>query len=222
MHILVAGDKKHTGNYERALKGIGACPIVWLPETQDALSRFDGLLLPGGGDIHPGFFSQENKGSYPADIPLDCQQLALFSAFYKMKKPILGICKGMQIINVALGGTLIQDLPQPLRRAHAAGSTDRIHATSVVPDTFLHRLYGASLVTNSAHHQAVGRLGEGLLPVQYGPGQVVEGLCHVSLPLLGVQWHPERMETGQKKNPETGDGAQVLLYFLSLCQFYRS
>ena len=238
MNILIAGERTHTGNYEHALKELGACPVVWLPECRNAfcnparsslchlsgisqtetLSRFDGLLLPGGGDIHPGFFSQEDRGSGPSDIRLDCRQFALFSAFFKMKKPILGICKGMQIINVALGGTLIQNLPGPLREAHAAGKTDQTHPTSVIPDTFLHRLYGDSLVTNSAHHQALDRLGEGLLPAQYGPGQITEGLFHMSLPILGVQWHPERMLPGQEKNPVTGDGAQVLLYFLSLCQ----
>lgn len=235
MNILIAGQRDKTENYEKALDFLGACPITWLPDASDCffcpsgkrralnpeiLSRFDGLLLPGGGDIHPEFFHQENEGSYPPDILLDCQQIALFFAFQEAGKPVLGICKGMQIINTALGGSLCQDLPEPCRSAHAWSSTEQYHETRILPDTFLHRIYGTSLLTNSAHHQAVSRLGEGLLPAQYGPEQVLEALFHASLPVLGVQWHPERMMAAprQKKDPKTGDGSQVLRYFLSLCQ----
>lgn len=239
MNILIAGQRGKTENYEKALDFPGVCPVTWLPDASDCffclsdcplrkkwalnpeiLSRFDGLLLPGGGDIHPEFFHQKNEGSRPPDILLDCQQISLFLAFKEAGKPILGICKGMQIINIALGGSLCQDLPEPCRTTHAWNNTDKYHTTRILPDTFLHRIYGDSLVTNSAHHQAVSQLGKGLLPAQYGPKEVLEGLFHVSLPILGVQWHPERMMTasGQKENPETGDGSQVLQYFLSLCR----
>ncbi len=240
MNILIAGQKDKTKNYETALCSLGACPITWLPDAGECfcclpgyppgekwalypeiLSRFDGLLLPGGGDIHPGFFFQKDQGSQKPDILLDCCQISLFLAFQKAGKPVLGICKGMQLINVALGGSLCQDLPDSCLRAHAWNHGDQIHATHILPDTFLHRLYGDSLLTNSAHHQAVSQLGNGLLPAQYGPGQVLEGLFHASYPILGVQWHPERMYPWQKKNPETGDGSQVLRYFLSLCRLGR-
>lgn len=218
MHILIGGQKEYTYNYERALQSLGAVPHVLLPDPLQIatfpLCSFQGLVLPGGGDIYPGFFGQTNLGSTNIQPRLDLQQLALFSAFFRAGKPVLGICKGMQIINVALGGTIVQDLDEPLKKIHAYQNTDQIHETQILPGTYLYQLYGGSLTTNSAHHQAIGHLGQDLLPAQYGPGNILEGLFHKTRPILGIQWHPERM----LKNPETGDGSQVLSYFLSLCR----
>ena len=218
MRILIGGKKDFTGNYVRALEALGAKTVVWLPESvRDSLpGPFHGLLLPGGGDIHPSFFGQIDQGSLSVDARLDVQQFSLFHAFFQAGRPILGICKGMQLINVALGGTLIQDLKEPARTIHAYDRADRIHPTAILPGTFLHSLYGNSLITNSAHHQAVDCLGRDLLPAQYGSEHVLVGLYHKTSPVLGVQWLPERM-CGAKKNPEAGDGSQVLRYFLSLC-----
>ena len=198
----------------RALQLQAADPCTACFPSPEMLSRyFDGLLLPGGGDIHPGLFGEKDQGSLQVDLPLDQFQLSVFYAFCQAEKPILGICKGMQLINVALGGTIFQDLPKPLRRTHAWAGKDQTHATRILPGTFLHSLYGDQLVTNSAHHQAVNRLGTCLLPAQYSSDQVLEGLFHASLPILAVQWHPERMQ----KDQTTGDGSLVLAYFLSLC-----
>ncbi len=189
-------------------------PPVCFPSPEMLALYFDGLLLPGGGDIHPGLFGQTNQGSTHIDLPLDQFQLSVFYAFCQAKKPILGICKGMQLINVALGGTLLQDLPKTLRRTHAWEEKDQTHTTRILPGTFLHSLYPDQLVTNSAHHQAVDRLGSCLLPAQYSQDQVLEGLFHTTLPIIAVQWHPERMQ----KDQTTGDGSLVLRYFLSLCK----
>ncbi|MBQ8184252.1 MAG: gamma-glutamyl-gamma-aminobutyrate hydrolase family protein [Lachnospiraceae bacterium] len=234
MRILIGGLKGQTRNYEQALKVLGAHPSTLLPElsfddsgSDDLSEDFHGLLLPGGGDIHPGFFGQPNLGSSNINPQLDSQQFALFHTFFKAGKPILGICKGMQIINVALGGTILQDLPKQARSIHAYAEADQIHDTQILPGTFLHRLYGDSLVTNSAHHQAIDRLGQGLMAAQYGPEGVIEGFFHTSRPILGVQWHPERLhlspaasgaELPNAKNPETSNGFRILTYFLSLCQ----
>ena len=219
MNIFIAGYENLTQNYRKTLESLGAetaCPDFGsfsFPSPELLALYFDGLLLPGGGDIYPGLFGQENQGSFQIDLPLDQFQLSVFYAFCQAKRPILGICKGMQLINVALGGTLLQDLPAPLKQAHARKGKDQIHPTTILPGTFLYALYQEHLNTNSAHHQAVDRLGTCLLPAQYSQDQVLEGFFHASLPVIAVQWHPERME----KDQTTGDGSLVLRYFLSLC-----
>lgn len=255
MYILIAGFENQTKNYQQALECLGArtAHFTWefqssaqgffngkalagrretslgpLPLLPDSLTQFDGLLLPGGGDIHPELFGQSNQGSKQVDLWLDLLQLHLFHTFYQAQKPILGICKGMQLINIALGGSILQDLPKEKRLRHAYQGRDQVHPTEILPDTFLFHLYGPCLVTNSAHHQAVDKLGEKLLPAQYSPDGLMEALFHPNRRVLGVQWHPERMfysinsplsspASEQKENQKTGDGSLVLRYFLSLC-----
>lgn len=224
MKLLIAGKQDLTLNYVSAFHSLGAESSVWLPDCSESFlspvhkhaEDFQGLILPGGGDIHPAYFGQQNTGSLSIDSTLDLAQFSLLGAFLRAGKPILGICRGMQLINVAFGGDLIQDLDHQIRPLHAWCGQDATHCTTILPDTFLSDLYGSQLVTNSAHHQAVDNLGVDLLPAAYGPGHVLEALYHRRLPVLGVQWHPERM-CGAQKNPEAGDGSQLLLYFISLC-----
>lgn len=135
----------------------------------------------------------------------DAAELALLKRFSAAKKPILGICRGLQIINVAFGGTLIQDLPGH----NAVNGMDRLHNVCMTP-SFLQVLYGTTMLTNSAHHQAVDQLGQGLRAVQWAPDGTVEALCHTQLPIWAVQWHPERMNV-------VTDGVRLFRAFLSLC-----
>ena len=100
----------------------------------------------------------------------------------------MGICRGAQLINVALGGSLHQDIADHNR----IDDTDRIHG-SVTDDPVLMSLYGKSFMINSSHHQAADRLGEGLRAVQWSDDGIVEALRHESLPIFAVQWHPERL-----------------------------
>lgn len=158
------------------------------PEDAD---DFDGLLLPGGGDISPVFYHRKNRGSNNICISEDIVQLLMFHRFMEQQKPILGICKGMQVINVALGGTLIQALPTV--NSHAWHNGDRYHPTTISSNSILSSLYGTYMVTGSSHHQAVSTLGNGLKPVQHAHDGVIEGIEHESLPILGLQWHPERL-----------------------------
>lgn len=188
--IAIAGRLKDTGNYEHAL---GALSIPC--KTTLSLSEIracDGLLLPGGGDITPAFFGQKNVGSKNIDTELDIIQLqALEQALY-YKKPVLGICKGMQIINVFFGGTIAQHMKD--HKIHEYRDGDQEHGTINVPGTFLHDIYGDSLTVNSAHHQCLDRLGNNLLLAQYAdPFPTPEAICHKNLPVYGVQWHPERL-----------------------------
>ena len=176
--------------YCRALKCAGINPVV-------SNHLFDGLLLPGGGDISPIFYHKKNHGSQNICITEDIIQILLFHRFLEQKKPILGICKGMQLINVALGGNLIQDLPT--KKLHAYDNDDRYHITKALPGSQLHSLYGNDCITNSAHHQAINKLGDHLRITQYAHDGVAEAIEHDTLPIIGVQWHPERMQPDGNK-----------------------
>jgi putative glutamine amidotransferase len=96
----------------------------------------------------------------------------------------------MQVVNVALGGTLLQDLPGEIRPFHGGGEEDRVHPVRSREGTLLHRLYGPIFPVNSAHHQAVDRLGEGLETIAWAESGFPEALIHTQRPVLGVQFHP--------------------------------
>lgn len=216
--ILIGGCRSMTFNYLTAfsLLGAEAVPLEAVPESSVSPSLpFDGLVLPGGGDLSPRLFHQENAGSRNIDENLDRMQLSLFRAFAEAGKPVLGICKGMQLINLAFGGTLIQDLPPDSLALHTAPEKDLIHMTKAARNTFPFLLYGSRPVVNSAHHQALGRIGDDLLVAQYAPDFVVEAIWHRKLPILGVQWHPERLCFSHARK-DAEDGSLLLRYFLSL------
>lgn len=209
MLIAIAGKKADTGNYVRYVSDAGLTPMVTL--NPGDITRCDALLLPGGGDITPAFFGENNHGSHGIDTELDILQLQALELCLRSKKPVLGICKGMQLINVGLGGTVIQDMPTA--ELHKYKDGDQYHVTVIEPSTWLYSLYGGSLTVNSAHHQSVGRPGDGLTVVQYCPADgCPEAFVHKSLPVLGVQWHPERL-AGTALTPS---GGKVLSYFASL------
>ena len=147
-----------------------------------------GLLLPGGGDLEPWRYGQENTASRGLEPERDQRELELLAWFVSRGRPVLGICRGLQTINVFFGGTLVQDLPGH----HAFGRQDRFHRVRTessrrgIP-------FGDVNLVNSAHHQAVDVLGEGLAAVQWAPDGVIEAVAHSRYPVWGVQWHPERM-----------------------------
>ena len=163
-----------TANYENALRELGARPVV-IKEVCDP-QEYDGLLLPGGDDVDPARFGQEINGSLGISPELDALQFEVLDRFVKAGKPVLGICKGIQLINVAFGGTLIQDLSGESLSIHAWDEGDKIHITKAAHGTFPAQLYGSFPRVNSAHHQAVGVFGEGLRAAQYGPDFVVAAL----------------------------------------------
>lgn len=156
--------------------------------------RCDFLLLPGGGDLEPWRYGQENTASHGLEPERDSAELELIDRFVTLRKPVFGVCRGMQTINVFFGGTLIQDM-----QGHSTvKGSDRYHKvrTAVSP---LGDLCGEAPIVNSAHHQAVDRLGTGLQAVQWAPDGIVEAVCHRSLPVWAVQWHPERLDTPMGK-----------------------
>lgn len=185
--ILIPGQAEAFENYARAVEASGGVPVFWTPGSP--LPTFSGLLLPGGGDISPSRYGQENVACRDMDPARDEYELYALSQAAAQGKPVLGICRGEQLINVFFGGTLRQDLPGHSR---LEGRMDRLHHVRTAP-SFLTPLYGTQLIVNSAHHQAVDVLGEGLCPVQWAPDGTVEAFAHSTLPVWGVQWHPERM-----------------------------
>lgn len=203
--VAIVGRSKDTHNYENALQTLGVSFITTIDMQEVAQATH--LLLPGGGDITPAFFGQNNHGSHNIDTELDILQIQALSSFMAQKKPVLGICKGLQIINVHLGGTIIQDINTA--DAHKWIGQDqqhRVYHCGLNRSDFFYQLYGTGAQVNSAHHQAVDKLGRDLLPVCRAADSVIEGIEHATLPVIAVQWHPERiMDSG---------GERLIHYFL--------
>lgn len=192
LSVAIAGRKEDTENYEAALQRQDVAFQTTLdPETACKATH---LLLPGGGDITPAFFGQKDHGSHHIDTALDILQLQILACFVTQKKPVLGICKGLQLINVHFGGSIRQHIDTADRHKWA-GRDQRhpVYHSSLGRRDFFYQLYGHSALVNSAHHQAVDRVGTGLLPVCRAGDNVIEGLVHATLPLMAVQWHPERL-----------------------------
>lgn len=205
--VLIAGENGKTENYEKALRSLGILPVCSLKAPY--VYRYDGLLLPGGGDIDPRLFGQLSMGTREFDLELDRVQLAILNGFVQERKPVLGICKGMQLINIYFGGDLFQDLETA--EGHEYIGRDQVHDTQTVKGSWLEKLYGERFRVNSAHHQGVDSPGRRISYVQTAPDGVIEGLKHDFLPVFGVQWHPERL---LDKRPDGAvDGRAVLRYF---------
>lgn len=211
MRVLIAGQPKYTKNYEAILRRCGTdCETTLHP---DSLTSYDRLLLPGGGDIQPSFYDQPDEGCRQIDPELDLAQFALLEHFAQRGLPVLGICRGMQIINVYFGGNLIQDLPG--HTIHHYIDKDQYHPLRSLPGTILHSLYQEYSIVNSAHHQACARIGSDLIISQTAHDGIIEGIEHKKRPILGVQWHPERMSPSLSY-PGMADGILLFRYFLSL------
>ncbi len=208
LSIAIAGRTPDTVNYEKALHKLGAHSLTCL-DTEQCMDC-DGLILPGGGDITPAFFGQQNHGSRKIDTELDILQLQMLDLFIKWKKPILGICKGLQIINVHFGGTICQHIKNAA--THEWNGNDRFHYvyhTGCSRTDFFYQIYGNSAFVNSAHHQSIEHPGKKLIPVCQSHDGIIEAIVHQELPIFAVQWHPERiMDKG---------GAEVMSYFLNIC-----
>lgn len=189
-HILLSLAPSNPPSYARAVKNAGGLPVGgYLPETA-LLRRCDGLVLGGGGDVDPAWYGQENVACDTLDGERDSLEGQLVALAVEKQIPVLGICRGMQYLNVYFGGDLIQDMGS----SHSMIQGQyRLHPTYIRPDTQLHALYGAAPVVNSGHHQAVGRLASGWQAIQWALDGVVEAIACQHLPMVGVQWHPEQL-----------------------------
>lgn len=207
--IFIYGSREDAPNYCSALERLGAEVLV---TTEDHRAyECDGLLLPGGGDMCPSLYGQEMTGSNPPDDARDQNEMRVIARFLAMGRPIFGICRGLQVLNIVFGGTLIQDIPGHSR---LPSDEDRVHMTRT-DDPLLIRLYGEQFPVNSSHHQVVDQLGLGLKAIQWSEEGYVEGLRHESRPIWGVQWHPERT-CFDFARPDTVDGSKLLSAFLEM------
>jgi putative glutamine amidotransferase len=168
--------------------------------TEAYAQELDGLVLMGGSDVCPESYGEKAlRPEWNGDRVRDDYEIALLRSFMALQKPVLGVCRGAQVINVGLGGTLYQDLstqaPHSLNHRNWEIYEQNCHATSFVPGSGLSRLYpGASVVkTNSIHHQAVKALGRDLVVEAWSePDRIVEAIRYTGPAyVFAVQWHPE-------------------------------
>lgn len=187
--------------YVRALAAAGLVPLVVPPmlepeRARDALAAVRGLVLSGGVDVHPGRYGAVPHPTLDdPDLGRDAAELALLEAARARRLPILAICRGVQLLNVALGGTLYQDLPSEHPSDVVHQDKDARHAIRIEPGTLTHRTLGVDrCIVNSRHHQAIRALAPGLVATAWADDGVIESveLADRAAPwLLGVQWHPE-------------------------------
>lgn len=225
--ILIAGTMDvHRRYYELVQKsGMNAQMLSYrigeaFPYSTLQNLSFDLLLLPGGGDFDPAFYGEETAGANPSsDGMLDLMQFQLLQLALVRKKPVIGICKGMQLIHVFFGGRLLQDLPGDNMHYYPYTTKDAIHSVQLLPlpsmmtnkecdknflsqekasvsqleKQMLSTLLARFSVVNSAHHQAVSDLPDCLICLQQSPDGIPETILHKELPIIGFQWHPERL-----------------------------
>jgi putative glutamine amidotransferase len=186
-------------NYAEQVAAAGGIPVLLppLPGVAAATDRLDGLLLTGGGDIDPGRYgAQPHPRTGRVSAPRDAAELDLLDAATAAGLPVLGVCRGLQLLNVARGGTLCQHLPDGAGHTPAPG-TFGSHPVRVAAGTRLAGILGANgdgVDVPTAHHQAVDRLGEGLVATAWAEDGVVEAVEASAAGdpfLLAVQWHPE-------------------------------
>jgi putative glutamine amidotransferase len=190
-------------NYSQAVAAEGGLPVMAAnldPAVAEALvERVDGLLLTGGGDVDPARYGhQPHPRLGRVDPERDAFELAAYRAARARRLPVLAICRGPQLVNVAHGGTLHQHLParaESIQHDQADISGRPLHPVAIAPGSALARALGASaLSVNTFHHQAIDALGEGLVAVAHSADGVIEAIEGADPSggwLLGVQWHPE-------------------------------
>lgn len=204
---VIDSEGKHslTLNYIKAISSSGGIPVI-LPSVsrEEDIARLvdmcDGFCFTGGVDIHPKYYGEE-KLDVCGEIhdPRDVFEMWAIRHVLESGKPLIGICRGEQLINVALGGSLYQDLPtdrpSDIDHRQTAPRSETTHTASVLPGTPFAELLGVETVNvNTIHHQAIKRLGEGLRAMAVASDGVVEAIYHESHPYLrAYQWHPEAL-----------------------------
>jgi len=200
-----------TQYYIDAVKAFGGESILFaalekstarhLDSIPEYLEQIDGLLLPGGGDIDPGRYSQERHESIMGvSRSRDALEIRLYQKALEANIPVFGICRGIQVMSVATGGNLIQDIEslyseEPLNHKKRENEEDSLHEIEIVPHSRLNEIVNEHHAkVNSAHHQAVDRVGDGLVVTARTEAGLIEA---IEIPsrrfVIGVQSHPERM-----------------------------
>ena len=204
--VLVVAKKtnSNTLKYLDALKSVDIEPlhITHYIDTKD----YDGLIIAGGADVDPHLYNEELSGSSFSDINFDLECIKLLESFLASKKPVFGICRGLQLINVYFGGTLFQDI-----KNHR---TKHYHPVTVVDNSFLMKVYNENIISvNSFHHQAINKLGSKLEVVATHKDGTIEAIENKDKKIIAVQWHPERMVDLINKEY---NGIEIFKYFKTL------
>ena len=213
------------GYYEAVLRA-GGLPLIVPPTTDlsaidELLRRADGILLSGGADINPLWMKEEPVAALGTVNPVrDAFELLLARRAYDWQIPLLGICRGMQVLTVAFGGRLFQDQQSALpdrtliKHSQQAPRSERSHSITTEPDSLLRRLLGERLFVNSFHHQSIADPGSRLRITATAPDGIVEAVeSSERKSIIGVQWHPECLE---------GDDTRALFsHFVNEAQNYR-
>ena len=207
MPIVAITPCKKPRDYDAAVRRAGATPKALSLDgaAATALDGVDGLLLTGGDDVDPTLYGEAAHPTYDVSEPgRDAFEIALIRRALAADLPVLAICRGLQVLNVALGGTLIQDIPSEpgaLLQHDVEGPPDTLaHTVAVAPGSYLAALAGpdGTRAVNSRHHQAIRTLGQGLVVTGTSPDGVIEA---AEIPgsrfCVGVQWHPENFKTGE-------------------------
>ena len=196
--------------YFTALTFVGAAPVMVPLLAQDEATlrsiyeRLDGVFLAGGVDIDPSSYKEDKLDVCGRTDPdRDNVELMLTRWAIEEGKPVLGVCRGMQVINVACGGSLLQDVANASERfvkhdyfpTQGFARDHLAHAAMVSPGSYLQRVYGGGPIeVNSMHHQGIAQLGDGLAATIHAPDELIEGIEGTGDNfLVGVQWHPEML-----------------------------
>lgn len=199
--------------YIEAVESCGGIPVtVYCPSEWEG---FDGLILCGGNDVDPQYYEEPFNGAVDIDAKRDAAEMRLIQKFIDAGKPILGICRGHQILNVFFGGSLVQHLENTDQ--HRNGNDFYItHTIRAEKDSLAAQMYGTKFTVNSSHHQAIKRPGKDIRVTAWA-GEVPEAFEHTKLPVYGFQWHPERMCFSERRE-DTVNGAEVFHFFVALCR----
>jgi putative glutamine amidotransferase len=220
--LTYTGTEEKHQNYIRWLMSDEDIEVIKLSpdDTSDELKKYNGFVISGGTDIHPKYYKSKiiNYPNAPSafDEKRDEFEISVFKTAQENNIPLLGVCRGFQLINSIYGGTLQQDLGKALNIIHRAQTEngiqkDKAHGLNLEPDTLLSDICGPGrFVVNSAHHQAIKKIGKGLKVNCIADDGTIEGLEWANPSgkpfLLAVQWHPERMFKFQLENSPVSKG----------------
>ena len=220
----VAGDSgvsqtSQKNTYPDAVYHAGGIPMMPCGLCASEMAQLcDGLLLTGGVDVDPKRYGETLlNDTVSVSLQRDTFEFALFDAFLKAGKPIFGICRGCQLINVAMGGTLYQDLAQQKGLGTMHRDSETRHPVTAEPGSLLEKLFGPRFCTNSTHHQSVKTAAPGLWITARSEDGIAEAFEHTELPILATQFHPERL-TGVLRDNRTPDFQPLFEHFVRLCK----
>jgi putative glutamine amidotransferase len=213
MPLIAVAQNRRMSDYVESIRRAGGEPIEVVPGTETAaqiLSRVDGLMLTGGGDVDPTLYGEEPHGTFePSETGRDQFEIELSRAAVASGIPFLAICRGMQVLNVAMGGTLIQDIPSQVRGAldhsireprhhiaHEVWVAKGSQLSTLLAD---HMEDGETCHVNSRHHQSVKQAANGFEVTATSPDGIIEAMEKTDSPFcVAVQWHPENFwRTGE-------------------------